>query len=219
MRKNLLLTVFIVVALSGCQKNLENYNFAKGGKSFERIIVDDSVECCWGYDESGNQYSSQDTYGAYNYVFSGEWPSVKNAKQYLGEIPSKYNPHYNISAYRYFFYNFSYNIRIVQSLDFIGNGLCEYKEVWTTSDPILLEVCTRSDKDDDTSVGTSSVYYPTPEVWNRTDRLFNVLESSEKGSFILYEGDTYIDAYVDGNTIHLIKRIPSVEDMGVFALK
>lgn len=201
-------------SLLGCQMRLD---LNEGGKSFEKIVADESTMCRWGYDSDGKQcYEFGDYQDAYFHAFE-DIPDI-DTKDYLGEYPSS-NPHINISKFRYYMCTLTFDIKVVGYLNFIGKGLCEYSEVWTPSDPKLKVQCTKSDLKGDSLVGDTDYYSPTPIVWNKTERLFNVLESGVDGQFILYEGDTYIDAYVEGDEVHLIKRVPSIEDMGVFKLR
>ena len=211
-------SLIISLILSGCSGDLKNIDLVSKNMSFEQVVVNQRYSDTWGYNENRGSVSDRGEYNVFISYCSESFPQIE-VKKYLGMRPSKHNPHVDISMYRYYCVFCSYSMKVTHSLEFMGKGLCAYRENYEMSDCDLYWICTCSDEENDGNVGERYEYNVIEKPWTKSERVFNVLETESSDQYVLYEGDTYIDAYIEGKQIHLIKRIPSVEDMGVFELK
>lgn len=217
MRNKLIYAIILALlafSFAGCSKDSEMMDLTK-----DLVLFETEPKCIYQFDwewKAGKEGPWEEENNVWNRCCSA--PSIvglaNDGREYVGSGLSRYERWYNCSIS-------TLTVNSQASLDFIGKGLCKYSVKWIpkNAEVIFTYECVFSSKDNDEMVGKyGSEHLKTHQATIET-RSFNVLKTDDRNQYILYEGDTYIDAYIEGETIHLIQRVPSVKDMGTFDLK
>lgn len=204
----------IYISFVGCSKGLETTDLMKDSASFEQApVCIYNFEWEWDASSHGPWYEENNVW---NYCCScpSNYVLANDGREYVGSGLSRFERHYNCTVS-------TLKVNSSASLEFIGKGLCKYSVIWIPQNTEVLFTyeCVYSSKDNDEMVGKYGSELLKTHQHTKEKRTFNVQKTDDKNQYILYEGDTYIDAYIEGETIHLIQRIPSVKEIGTFSLK
>lgn len=220
--KRLLVFVTHSILVIGCLfANSCTKDLSFSGGTLVQVFGPEKVDSYYGYDANGKKVGGGTFVNDVVYLNSAMSDGISYASkayEYQGLVGGK-------GCYLYYNYAVDYSKTTTIKFTFQGDNLCVFTEEHAVKDARWRWMCTFCSHQNSSyakNVGNGDTVKLGNQSSIVSSKTYSVISDPSAGSgeprYVLYEGETYIEVYINGNEAHIIRRIPSLYDYGTFKI-